>query len=180
MLTQYFETAIPTAIAAGLGALHIKDRMSSINEVDMDEILPTMGNALRKAVRYVANKSEDFVDDAGHFARKAGRYVANKSQDAAEDISTGAKALKNKIKDKIEDYNDKPGIFKKATRLYRDKIDLDSGEYAKEAKQFLRNKSNSFIQSDDDTKTAMGKKLRAAIRKQADELDNDRLNHRTI
>ena len=160
MLTQYFETAIPTAIAAGLGALHIKDRMSSINEIEMDDVLPIIGKALKKTGRYIEDKSGNFIDDAGHFTRKSGRYIANKAEDVAEDISSGVKSLKNKIKDKIEDYNDKPGIFKKAQRLYRDKIDLDSGEYAKEAKRYLRHASNKLTQLHDDDMVEMRKKVR--------------------
>ena len=164
MLNTYFESAIMPAISAGLGALHIKDRMSSLNEIEMDDILPTMAHAAKKARRIISDKFEDTMDDAGHMVRKMGRAVANKAADMREDLESGYRTLKTNIKDKLEDRKEgQPGLDKKVGRLWRDNITTGDGEYAKAIKGYLKNKSREATESNSDAllsaKKAMRKKL---------------------
>lgn len=180
MLNTYFESAIMPAISAGLGALHIKDRMSSLNEIEMDDILPTMAHAAKKLRRTVSDKFEDTIDDAGHMVRKMGRAVANKASDMKEDLESGYRTLKTNIKDRMEDRKEgPPNLDKKVGRLWRDNITTGDGEYARGIKRYLKNKAREAIQNADDNKVAMAKRLRAAITKQANELAEDDLGRKT-
>lgn len=174
MLNTYFESAIMPAISAGLGALHIKDRMSSLNEIEMDDILPTMAHAAKKLRRTASDKLEDMVDDAGHMVRKMGRAVANKASDMKEDLQSGYRTLKTNIKDRMEDRKEgPPNLDKKVGRLWRDNITTGDGEYAKRIKSYLKNKSREAIESNDTALMAAKKAMRKKLSgKYIDQLDD--------
>ena len=105
-MKQQFDSAIPTAIAAGLGALHIKDRMASLNEVEIDEILPAIGKMAKKAGGYIASKSDELGDSASKLAKSAAKSAGRNFEDVSDQTKRLAKIAGNYIQDKAEDGKD--------------------------------------------------------------------------
>ena len=125
MLTQYFETAIPTAIAAGLGALHIKDRMSSINEIEMDDVIDNIKSGAKAVGKFISRKAED-ASDAASTAFKSAKNAAQLTKtDLENNAGRGLKLLKRNLIDQpLEDLNDgKPSLLRRAKRWMHNDYD---------------------------------------------------------
>lgn len=112
-LNKNFQKSISTAIAAGLGALHVKDRVSSINEIEMDDIIPAATNLVKKAGRFIANKTEDMGINA--FARTSANNISHTAENMKDKAMQMGNALSKNVSRLAQDYRDEQsgntGIF---------------------------------------------------------------------
>ena len=129
ILESHFKNSINTAIAAGLGALHIKDRMTSLNEFELGDIPDAAMGVLKKAGNYIANKAE--TSGLSGMARIAKTHIGQGAENFSNTAKQGMKSLGKSISRTAEDYRDqeagKTGVFnnlkKAVTRTGEDAID---------------------------------------------------------